>query len=567
MSDKKVRVIKVGGGPYERSFKHSQQLGKDVMSGSLDYFLNFWNVKLSQMTPGLPKYLRFALEKAIKTALVNPATKDWRLQYRDRAILRGYCKGIKNEVPFEEMKKSFIAPDMYNYWLGWLFNRLDGKVPAVPEINGPGMGCSSMVAWGDSTVDGNMVFGRNLDFLSGDKWTDNQVLLIVEPGSGEIPFASLCSAGIPVEGITAMNAEGIAISVHQNSSKAINKKGRSIISISNEIIARASSVYEVIDIVSKIYPIAGWTIVVASASEKQAVIIETNAKAFDIIYPEPGRSWIRYGNSYLSPEMQEDEFSAGYTMHEHNHSRLIRMEQLLESNAGSINPEKMAEMLGDHYDPYAKRERPFGNTISSVHNVSSAVMEPGNQRIWVALGPSPANTSEGYVGFDIAAIRNGKDGELGVIPGNTYYKSPGYAALREYTLAYQAHETLDDEKLSNHLKKAHNLDPEEPLYAFMLGIDYLKKANITLALDALKRAEQPCNTSYRQAAVYLWQGRCYDLLRNRATARELYLKAYETAPKDSKIPAKAQQGLRSPYKSSSVKGIMTELIMGDAIDV
>ena len=567
MSDKKIRVVRVGGGPYERSFKHSQQLGKDVMSGSLDFYRNFWRIKLAQMAPGIPNHLRFLLEKAIKATLVNPATKDWRLQYRDRAILRGYCKGIKNEVPFEEMKKAFIVPDAYNYWLSWLFNRLDGTVPAAPDINGSGMGCSSMVAWGKSTVDGNMVFGRNLDFFSGDRWTDNQVLLVVEPGSGEIPFVSVCSAGVPVEGITAMNAEGVAISVHQNSSKAINRRGRSIISISNEIIARASSVYEVIDIVTKIYPIAGWTIVAASASENHAVIIETNAKAFDIIYPEPGMSWLRYGNSYLSPEMQADEFCAGYTMHEHNHARLMRMEQLLEENTGSISAEKMAVMLGDHYDPYAQKERPLGNTVSAVHNVSSAIMEPGNQRIWIALGPAPANTTEGYAGFDIDAIRKGREGDLGIIPGNPYYKSPQYPALREYTLAYEAHDSLDEEEVSTHLKKAHEMDPDEPVYSFMLGIDYLKKANISLALDALKMAEQPYNSPYRQAAVYLWQGRCYDLLRNRAMARELYLKAYETAPEDSKIPSKAQKGLKSPYKYSSVKKIMTEFMMGDAIDV
>ncbi len=567
MSNKKIRIIRVSGGPYERSYKHSQQLGKEVMSGSLDFFRNFWSIKLAQMAPGMPYHLRCALERAIKTAVVNPSIKDWRLQYRDRAILRGYCKGLKNAIPYEELKKAFIVPDAYNYWLSWLFNQLGGTVPAAPELAAGGFGCSSMVAWGDATAAGNMIFGRNLDFLSGDKWVDNQVILIAEPGSGDIPFVSVCSAGVPVEGVTSMNAEGLVIAVHQNSSKAINRKGRSIISITNEIISKASSIYEVIDIVSRTHPIAGWTIVAASASEKHAVIIETNAKKFDITYPEPGHSWLRYGNSYLSPELKKDEFSAGYTLHEHNHARLLCMDKLLEKNAGSITVEKMAVMLGDHYDPYAKKDRPFGNTISSVHNVSSVVFEPGSQKLWVALGPAPANTTEGYAGFDIDAIRKGRDGDLGTIPGNPYFKSKNYPALREYTLAYQAHDQLDEEKVSGHLNKAHKLDPDESIYAFMLAIDYLKKGSISIALDTLNIAEQPYNTPYRRAAIYLWQGRCYDLLKNRAKARELYLKAFETAPEDSKIPAKARKGLQNPYKNSSIKGIMTEFIMGDAIDV
>lgn len=563
----KIKVIKVSGNPYERSLQHAQQVGREALSGSLAFYRKFWEIKSAHMVPGMPKAIQRVLAALVKTLVVHPGSRNRRLLPRDRELLKGYCNGVGAAVSYEELKRAAVVPDAYNYCLGWLFRTLGAKLPQSPPIPGSGLGCSSLIAWDQATADGKMLFGRNLDFFTGDRWIDQAVVLVVEPGPGEIPFASVTSAGIPIEGITAFNAEGLALSVHQNFSKAINTRGRSIISITNEIIAHALSIADAVEIIRKRNSISGWTILVGDAARKEAAIIETDARGCEVIFPEPGRPWLCYANNYLSARMQENEYVPGHALLEHNHARLFRMRRLLADNAGSITPELMAVMLGDHHDPISQMERPLGNTIAAIHNVTSAVMEPDKQRVWVALGPAPANSTPAYLGFDIEALRRGEEGELGSIPGNPYFNSPDYPALREYALAYQAFDDLDEDRVIDHLERACQLHPREPIYAFMRGLYHLKRGNTGAALEKFESADQPFNSTYRRALVLLWQGRCHDILGHRDRTRERYNLLLKDAPAESSPVQGAKQGLKKPYRDRSVKNVVVEFLMGDAQEV
>ncbi len=564
---RKIRVVKVSGTPYQRSFQHARELGHEALAGSMDFYRNFWDIQVSHMVPGMPKIIQRTLVSLINKLVVKPGTIDRRLPLRDRELLKGYSEGIDHAVSYEDLKRAAAAPDAYNYCLGWLFRTLGAKMPSPPPIPGNGLGCSSLVAWGKATADGGMVFGRNLDFFTGDKWIDQAVVLVAEPGPGEIPFTSITSAGIPIEGITAFNAEGLTVSTHQNFSKSINTRGRSIISLTNEIAVCARNISDAIKIIGRSQATSGWTIVVGSSADNNAVIIETNAEGYEVVSPETDKPWLCYANNYLHPRMIEKEYVPGHGLLEHNHARLYRMNHLLEDRAGNITPEVMAAMLGDHYDPISRMERPMGNTVSAVHNVTSAVIEPDKQRVWVALGPAPANTTSAYVGFDIDALRRGEDGNLGTIPGNAFFHSPEYPALREYALAYQAFDDLDEDRVVIHLEKAHQLHPEEPIYAFMLGLFYLKRGRTEAALELFYKADKPFNSNYRRALVWLWQGRCHDILGQRNQAVEVYRRVLDSAPKDSSPLVAAGKGLKKPYKSSAVKHVVAEFLMGDAQEI
>ena len=567
----KIRVVRVEGDPYRRSMQHARALGDEALSASLDFYRRFWDIQGAQMLPGFPRWARRFLTGMIKALIVNPGARDSRLEQRDRDMLRGYAAGLGGAVSYTDLKKAAAVPDSYNYCLGWLFGMRKAKLPLPPaltRINRPGFaGCSSMIAWGEATADGGLIFGRNLDFFTGDEWIERTVLLVAEPGPGEIPFASVTSAGIPIEGITALNAEGLAVGVHQNFCTAVSTRGRSIIYITNEVAARAKTIGQAVDIVRKKLPVSGWTVIVGSAAEKSAVFIETNARRAEVVYPEAGKSYTCYANCYLSPSLQEHEYVPGYAIHEHNHARLLRMRQLLEEHAGGIDAAKMAVLLGDHFDPVAGQERPLGNTISAVHNVTSAVLEADRQRIWIARGPAPANTTASYTGFDLEAIRRGEEGNLGDIPGNPYFHHPAYPALRQYALAYQAFDDLDTPRVMEHLQQACALDPEEPIYAFMLGLFYLKAGRTEEALARFRQADQPCNSAYRSALARLWQARCCDLLGRRPEAEKLYRSVLEIAPQDSGLDLTARKGLRKPYKTRAVKGIIAEFLMGESHEI
>lgn len=560
-------MVRVSGPPHERSRQHARELGREALVGSLDFYRNFWKIKAAQMIPGMPGAVQRILVAVIENLVVKPATRERRFAPRDRELLRGYCEGVDGAVSYVELKRAAAVADTYNYCLGWLFKMQGARLPPAPPIPGSGCGCSSLIAWGGATADGEMIFGRNLDFFTGDRWIDRAVVLVVEPGPGEIPFVSITSAGIPIEGITAFNAEGLAVSVHQNFSKSISTRGRSIISITNEIAACARDIPEAVRIVGRRPSISGWSILVGSAAHGEAALIETDARGHAVTHPESGKPWLCYANNYLHPRLQEHEYVPGHALLEHNHARLFRMRRLLEDNAGSITPGLMAAMLGDHHDPLCGVERPLGNTISAVHNVTSAVMEPGRQRVWVALGPAPANTTPAYVGFDIEALRRGRDGALGTIPGNPFFHSPGYPALREYALAYQAFDELDAERVIRHLEGACRLDAREPVYAFMLGLFYLKRGRCEAALERFRQADRPINSPYRRALVRLWQGRCHDLLGQREQARGLYRQVLEDAPPESGPVRGARKALRRPFRHGAVKHVVVEFLMGDAQEI
>ena len=103
--------------------------------------------------------------------------------------------------------------------------------------------------------------------------------------------------------------------------------------------------------------------------------------------------------------------------------------------------------------------------------------------------------------------------------------------------------------------------------AFVLGLFYLKKGAVQKALDKFMQAEKPFNSSYRQALVALWQGRCRDLLGQRSEALEIYRRVLKTAPPESDPPVRAQKGLKRPYRFGAVKHLMIEFLMGDAQEV
>ena len=57
---RKIRVVKVSA-LYQRSFQHAQELGREALAGSMDFYRNFWDIQIAHMVPGMPKIIQRTL--------------------------------------------------------------------------------------------------------------------------------------------------------------------------------------------------------------------------------------------------------------------------------------------------------------------------------------------------------------------------------------------------------------------------------------------------------------------------------------------------------------------------
>src|SRR5271154_877286 len=73
--------------------------------------------------------------------------------------------------------------------------------------------CSTAIAWGDATIDGELVFGRNFDFPGIGVWDAAPAFVVCAPDAGQhYGFFTTRGADTPV--VTVVNEAGLVFAPH-----------------------------------------------------------------------------------------------------------------------------------------------------------------------------------------------------------------------------------------------------------------------------------------------------------------------------------------------------------------
>ena len=529
-----LHVVRLAGDDYEMGHQHGTLLREAVRRGPVPHFARYLE-KLA--ASGVLGSAGVPLARAIGAALGHTVGRVIARQMpaHVRRALDGLADGAR--LDRGELLRAVTMPETY-LWAVTRFQQLAG--PAVaPRLSVPLYGCTSLAAWGAATTHGRVLHGRNFDYQGVGSWDREQVVAFHDPKDGQ-PYVSITAAGVLLGGITAMNAAGLTLVVHQHMACGeLDLGGLPVGIVGDQVMRHARTLDDARRILDDHVPNGAWTYVVTSARESALLCYEVTSRRRASFVAEG--DVFAYSNLFLDRRLDGIEHHFYPTYWRHNVSRYLRGRAMLEQARGSIDADAIASFLGDAGDPACR----LRSSIAVLSTVASVVFDAGRGVVHVATGRAPVS-SHPYVAFDLTT-RAPLAGEPALHGGERRSTEPARRAFDAYREGYEAHfHDADVPRARAHLDTARAVEPGQPVYHFVAGL-------LALGADDPRRAEAclaaaiACGhpDAERLAGFHLWRGRARDLLGDRDGARRDYR---EARLGDANVRRAAERGLGAPFR-------------------
>ena len=329
------------------------------------------------------------------------------------------------------------------------------------------VGCSSLVVWGDKTPDGKLLIGRNLDFYVGDDFAQNKLISFVKPSSG-IPFMSVSWAGM-IGIVSGMNYEGLMVTINASKSDIPFKAKTPISLLCREILQYASTLEEAVEIAKKRSVFVSENILVASAKDKKAIIIEISPRKIDV-FESPNYDNLICTNHFQSDGYLSDKKNIKQIKETHSFYRYQKIQELLQKS-NKISPEYMAEILRNT-EGLNKKSLGYGNekAINQLLAHHGIIFKPEEKLVWVSS--SPYQLGE-FVCYDLEKIFNSDF--QGVISAQIQERNipkSKFLSTKEYK-NYEKYRILEH-KIETDLKTNKFIDSQSVMQLENLNPDYWK---------------------------------------------------------------------------------------------
>ncbi|MFP7658405.1 C45 family autoproteolytic acyltransferase/hydolase [Chryseobacterium proteolyticum] len=355
------------------------------------------------------------------------------------------------------------------------------------------VGCSSLAVWNDNTEDGDLLIGRNFDFYVGDDFAKNKLVEFIEPEEG-IPYMSVSWPGM-IGVVSGMNKEGITVTINAGKSKIPLTAKTPISLVTREILQYAKNIDEAIAIAKKRKVFVSESILVGSANDKDAVIIEVSPNNFGV-YRVQNSSRIVCTNHFQSESYKDDKKNRKHILESHSGYRYEKLQELLQENK-KLNPEKMASILRDRSGLKGEKIG-YGNekALNQLLAHHAVIFSPQKKLVWVSSNPYQLGE---FVCYDLNRIFSAdrlKSGEFAVsslnISKDPFLDSREFKNYEEYK---KLHNQIDDasertgEMLSEDwIRHYQSLNPDFWLVYYQAGKYYLSKKDFYKAKAAFEKA-------------------------------------------------------------------------------
>lgn len=277
------------------------------------------------------------------------------------------------------------------------------------------VGCSSFAAWGDASEDGNLIVGRNFDFYVGDDFAKNKVVLIMEPDEG-YKFISISWPGM-MGVLSGMNEEGLTVTINAAKGAIPTSSAIPISLLTRQILQYASTIEEAFAIAQEYETFVSESILIASAKDGYAAIIEKTPKQISLFEEDKNVTKIVCTNHYQSEMFEDDEYNKVNIANSDSPYRHKRLNELLDEKS-PLTPDDAVDILRNRYG-LGNSDIGLGNEKSLNQFIAhhSVVFKPNDLKMWVST--SPWQLGE-YVCYDLDEIFD-KD-----INNHHYYASEEY---------------------------------------------------------------------------------------------------------------------------------------------
>lgn len=334
------------------------------------------------------------------------------------------------------------------------------------------VGCSSFATWGDKSADGQLLIGRNFDFYVGDQFAENKVVDFVTPAQG-YPFATVSWCGMTGV-VSGMNMAGLTVTLNAAKSELPTGAATPISLLAREILQYAGTIGEAVAIAKKRHTFVSESLLIGSAADNKAVVIEKTPDSLDVY--DPNQHALICTNHYQSAKLGSTATNAQQMRESASVYREQRIAELLD-RAGPLSPVKAAAILRDQG---GLNDRVIGNGNEKAVNQlichHSVIFQPAKRIIWLAAAPWQLGK---YVAYDLNKVfamkglaANHELVEVDSIAAAPFLHTAGYTdfvAFRKLAARVQNHEQVDPLELIR-------LNPNY-YHAYVLAGDALFRAN------------------------------------------------------------------------------------------
>lgn len=343
------------------------------------------------------------------------------------------------------------------------------------------VGCSSFAAWGEQTEDGKLLVGRNFDFHVNDAFAEDKIVYFIAPEEG-YKHAIVSWAGM-LGAMSGMNEHGLTVTINAGKSNIPLQSKTPISLVAREILQFADNIEEAYDIAARREVFVSESIMVASASDRKAVLIEISPKKIGL-YAVPNQGDLLVcTNHFQSEPYQQDKRNLRHIRESHSQYRFDRLHELIEERP-KLTPALAVDILRDRN---GQRGEPLGygnemaiNQLMAHHAV---VFQPEDWLMWVSANPYQLGS---FVAYDLRAVfdkmgkgpvRQSSSVDSLEVGADEFLETPAYRnyrAFREQTVRIgQKNAYISDEDLAAYVA----LNPEFWLAYRTVGDYYFRQKN------------------------------------------------------------------------------------------
>ena len=355
------------------------------------------------------------------------------------------------------------------------------------------VGCTSLAVWNENTEDGDLLIGRNFDFYAGDDFAKNKVIEFVEPENG-IPYMSVSWPGM-IGVVSGMNKEGITVTINAGKSKIPLAAKTPISLVTREILQYAATIDEAIAIAKKRKVFVSESIMVGSANDKNAVVIEVSPDHFGV-YRVQNSGKVFCTNHFQSEAYENDKRNRKHKTESHSEYRYEKLQELLQENR-KLNPEKMVSVLRDKSGLKGEKIG-YGNekAINQLLAHHAIIFSPQKKLAWVSSDPYQLGEFVCYDLNEIFSDKRLKSGKFSrsdlTIAKDPFADSQEFKNYQEYRkLSSRIEDAADDKgkRLSEEvIAHYQSLNPDFWLVYYQAGKYYFSQKEYSRAKTEFEKA-------------------------------------------------------------------------------
>ncbi|KQB38826.1 C45 family autoproteolytic acyltransferase/hydolase [Flavobacterium aquidurense] len=316
------------------------------------------------------------------------------------------------------------------------------------------VGCSSFAAWGEKSEDGNLILGRNFDFYVSDAFAENKIVAFINPKEGH-RFMMVTWPGM-IGAVSGMNEQGLTVTINASKSKIPLIAKTPISILTREILQHAKNIEEAIAIAKKTEVFVSESIMVGSANDNKAVLIEVSPKKMDV-YEVPNSNQLICSNHFQGEGLKDEKRNQLQIANSHSEYRFERMQELFAENP-KINPKIASDILRNK-NGLKNIALGYGNekALNQLMAHHGVIFKPKEKLVWVSANPYQLgefvcyNLDSIFKERKMNALTSFQEKNLD-IPKDPFLETASYKNYQKFR--------IEDDKIDLYLKNKEIISPE-----------------------------------------------------------------------------------------------------------